>query len=524
MKKFSIKSLIIATVLVGSLLQSCTKKLDLFPENTTTSEVVFSTPEGYKMAMAKIYTAMAVTGNIPSQIVSDDGNTGFFRQFFNLQCLTTDEGAWNFTGDTDPLGLHEFTWTPTTQAVAGSYYRSMYVITLCNNFIMEANDAKVSGKGFGAADVANIQKYKAEVRFIRAFNYWVLMDLFGNVPFADENIVIGSGVLPKQIKRADLFNYIETELKAIETELEVAKANEYGRIDQAAAWALLGRMYLNAEVYTGTARWSDAITYSSKVINGGYTLHPNYKELMLADNHLNTDENIWTLQYDGLYTQTYSGSTFLVHAPAGVTGDSSGSNGTWDCLRMTEQFVDKFPAEDIRGQFWTSTQTKNLDVLIGAARNGYSSTKFRNKTRTGLPVTNYDPTFASVDIPVFRLAEQYLIYAEAVARGGSGGNNTTALGYLQQLSVRGRPGDAGAAAFAQLTTDYILDERARELFWEGHRRTDLIRYNKFTTGDYLWAWKGNVRSGTAVNAKYKLFPIPASDVSSNPNLIQNTGY
>lgn len=525
MKRNSLYKLtIIAAVVAGSFMQGCTKKLDLYPENTTTSEVVFSTAAGYKQALAKVYTSMAVTGNIPKEIVSDDGNTGFFRQFFNLQCLTTDEGAWNFSGDTDPIGLHQMAWTSTTQSVAGSYYRSMYVITLCNNIVKEASDANIGKRGFTGADADNIKKYKAEARFIRAFNYWVLMDLFGNVPFADENIVIGSGVLPQQIKRKDLFTYIESELKAIDVDLAAPKANEYGRVDQAAAWSLMARMYLNAEVYTGTAHYTDAITYAAKVIGAGYTLHPNYKELMLADNHLNTDENIWNLQFDGLYTQTYSGSTFLAHAPAGVTSDSSGTNGSWDCLRMTEQFVDKFPAQDIRGQFWTSTQSKNLDVLIGAARNGYSSTKYRNKTRTGSQPTNYDPTFTSIDIPVFRLAEQYLIYAEAVARGGSGGANATALGYLQQLAVRGRPGDASAAASAVLTTDYILDERARELFWEGHRRTDLIRYNKFTTGTYLWAWKGNVRSGTAVDSKYNLFPIPASDVSSNPNIQQNPGY
>ena len=520
------KFIAIALISGSATFQGCTKKLDLYPENTTTSETVFATAEGYKQALAKVYLSMAVTGNIPSQIVSDDGNTGFFRQFFNLQCLTTDEGAWNFSGDTDPVGLHQMAWTSTTQSVAGSYYRSMYVITLCNSIIREASDANIGKRGFTGADAENIKKYKAEARFLRAFNYWVLMDLFGSVPFADESVIVGSGVLPHQKSRAELFSYIESELIAIDPALSAPRTNEYGRIDRGADWALLARLYLNAGVYTGTPRWSDAINYSSKVIGAGYTLHPNYKELMLADNNLNTDENIWTIQYDGLYTQTYSGSTFLAHAPAGVTADSSGTNGSWDCLRMTEQFVDKFPTQDIRGQFWTSTQTKNLDVLLGAARNGYSSTKFRNKTRTGAPVINYDPTFASIDIPIFRLAEQYLIYAEAVARGGSSGSssNATALGYLQQLAVRGRPGDPTAAASAVLTTDYILDERARELFWEGFRRTDLIRYNKFTTGAYLWAWKGNVRTGTAVDSKYNLFPIPASDLSSNPNIVQNPGY
>jgi hypothetical protein len=526
MKRNHIFKLTAVLMIAGSLLQGCTKKLDLVPENTTTSEVVFSTANGYRQALAKAYVAMAVTGNIPAEIVKDDGSTGFLRQFFNLQCLSTDEGAWNFSGDTDPVGIHQMTWTANTQAVAGSYYRSFYVITLCNNIIKEASEANVGKRGFSGIDATSIKTYKAEARFLRAFNYWVLMDLFGNVPFADENLVVGSGVIPQQIRRADLFTYLETELKSMEADLPTPKTNEYGRVDKAAAWSLLARMYLNAQTYTGTGRFTDAITYANKVITAGYTLHNNYKELMLADNHLNTDEFIWTIQYDGTYTQTYSGTTFLAHAPAGVTGDSSGTSGNWDCLRMTQQFVDKFTAQDIRGQFWVATQTKNLDTLLNAARNGYSSTKFRNKTRTGLLAPHIDPgkTFTDIDMPIFRLAEMYLIYAESVVRGGTGGDNATALTYLQRLAVRARPSDASASSYPQLTLQYILDERGRELFWEGFRRTDLIRYNQFTTNTYLWAWKGNVRSGTAVDSKYNLYPIPSSDISSNPNLVQNPGY
>lgn len=220
-----------------------------------------------------------------------------------------------------------------------------------------------------------------------------------------------------------------------------------------------------------------------------------------------------------------SDGTFNATARSQVYKDSSGTNESWNCIRVTEQFSDKFDTtKDIRGQFWVSGQTKTMDVLIGDGTKGWSSTKFRNKTRTGAPGSDVNRVFVDIDMPVFRLAELYLIYAEAVLRGGTGGDNATALSYLQQLAVRGREKDANAASFAQLTLPYIIDERARELFWEGHRRTDLIRYDMFTTASYLWAWKGGVRNGTAVDAKYKLFPIPATDLSSNPNLVQNPGY
>jgi hypothetical protein len=355
----------------------------------------------------------------------------------------------------------------------------------------------------------------------------VLLDNFGSVPFSDETIKIGSGVLPKQKTKAELFAYLESELKALETILAAPRSTEYGRADRGAAWALLARMYLNAQVYTGTAKYTEAITYSSKVINAGYTLHSNYKELMLADNHdLGKTEFIWAILFDGTATQTYSGTTFLVHGPAGIPGSVSGTNGTWNCIRITEQFVDKFPALDIRGQFWTTGQTKNMDVLLGLATSGYSSTKFTNKTRSGGPAPNIDAAgnFPDIDFPVFRLAEMYLIYAEAVVRGGSGGSTATATGYLQALARRARPADPNANAFVELTLPYILDERGRELFWECHRRTDLIRYNLFTTGTYLWSWKGDVRNGTAVDPKYNIYPIPAIDLSSNPNIKQNAGY
>lgn len=518
-----------AVVLIG-LLQGCNKKLDLFPTNGTTSENVFSSAQGYRQALAKLYVSLAVTGSpardIPSEIVNDEANTGFLRQLWYLQSLSTDEAGWTYNGNTDPIGIHQMTWSSSSATVAGAYYRGMYNVTLCNNFITESSDDKLASRGISGGDADNVRIFRNEARFLRAYNYWILMDLFGNVPFVDENVVIGSTTLPEQIQRKDLFTYLEGELKDLETKLADAKANEYGRVDKAAAWALLSRLYLNAKVYTGVEKYTEAITYSAKVINAGYSLHKNYKELMLADNHLNTDEFIWVIQFDGTNTQSYAGTTFLVHGPAGITEDTSGTNGTWDCIRITEQFVDKFNALDVRGQFWTATQQKNMGVLLGDARQGYSSTKFRNKTRTGAVGPNLDAgrVFADIDFPVFRLAEMYLTYAEAVLRGGTGGSNATALSYLQQLAVRARPLDPNAANSASLTLPYIIDERGRELFWECLRRTDLIRFEQFTTSAYLWAWKGGVRNGTAVDTKYNLFPIPATDISSNPKLKQNSGY
>jgi hypothetical protein len=526
-------NIFIASLVSVAILSGCTKKLDLKPTNDVTASTVYSTALGYKEALAKVYGAMALTGNtgpagsadISSQIISDEGNSDFLRGFWYLQCLTTDEAGWTYHSNTDPVGIHQMQWSSVNQTVAGLYYRSFFQITLANDFIKQASDANIASKGFTGATADSIKHYRAEARFIRAYQYWVLMDLFANPPFVTENDAIGSG-LPKQIKRADLFAYIEKELKAIDPDLVPARQNEYGRADQAAAWALLSRIYLNAQVYTGTQRYTDAITYSKKVIDAGYSLHPNYKELMLADNNLNTDEFIFTINYDGTFTQNWGGTTTLVHGPAGVTGDSSGTSGNWGCIRMTQQFVSLFNDKDIRGQFWTSGQNRNMNQLLDVTTDGYSSTKFRNKTRNGAKGPHLDPAgnWVDVDFPVFRLAEIYLNYAEAVAKGGQGGDAGTALSYLKKLSERAHPGDANADTYPDLSDDYIISERGRELFWECFRRTDLIRFNRFTSSAYLWAWKGGVQNGTAVDDKYKIFPIPSTDLSSNPTLVQNPGY
>lgn len=518
------------------MLGACTKDLNQKPNNGTTADIAYSTPLGYKQGLAKVYAGFALTGNtggtgnadIPSQIIADEGNSDFLRLYFNLQELTTDEAAWTWQNDAGILGLHEMNWSSINPIIAGLYYRSFFQITLCNEFIRQAADDKLASRGITGTSADSIRHYRAEARFIRAYQYWVLMDMFGRPPFATEKDPVGA-FIPKQISRKDLFAYIESELKAIDGDLVTARQNEYGRADQAAAWALLARMYLNAEVYTGSGRYGDAITYCNKVIAAGYTLHPDYRQLMLADNNLNTDEFIFSINYDATYTQNYGGTTYLVHGPANVPGWLSGSSGSWTGLRCTQNFISLFPDHsgntDHRAQFWDSTQQLQMKELYTAA-DGLSTFKFRNVTRDTLPAPHKDPgnVFSDIDFPLFRLAEIYLIYAEAVLRNGSGGDAATALGYINLLRRRAYGGTSGDISAGQLTTDFILDERGRELYYEAFRRTDLVRYNKFTSPGYLWAWKGGVLGGTGVADKYNVFPLPATDLSANPNLKQNIGY
>ena len=200
------------------------------------------------------------------------------------------------------------------------------------SFLRESTPEKLASRNISGADAANINKYRAEARFLRAFQYWVLMDGFGNPPFVTEDDAIGK-VAPKQISRAELFNYVESELKAIEAELPDARSNEYGRADKGAAWALLARLYLNAQVYTGTPKYTEAITYSSKVINAGYSLAPNYKNLFLTDNHITSkNELILTINYDGMHGENFGGTTYLINAAINAemdTGFFRCSKGGW---------------------------------------------------------------------------------------------------------------------------------------------------------------------------------------------------
>ena len=198
--------------------------------------------------------------------------------------------------------------------------------------------------------------------------------------------------------------------------------------------------------------------------------------------------------------------------------------GGWGGIRATRNLPDLFPDVngngDKRAQFVTGTQTLDINN-ISEFKDGLAVIKYRNRTRSGALGQDPDRTFADIDFPLFRLAEIYLIYAEAVKRGGTGGSEAQAVIYLNALRTRAQ---VTAAPIGSYTLNYILDERARELHWEGFRRTDLIRYDRFTEGTYLWPWKGGVKNGTGVAAIRKIYPIPDSEIAANPNLVQNAGY
>jgi len=533
--KRTINKLIIALAAVVTV-SSCAKKLDLFPQNDLTPEKTYATAAGYKGVLAKLYATLAVTGNTGPAGAPDIGGgldegsqVAFIRGFFNAQELPTDEAvvAWN---DQTIKDFHNLRWTSADPFLKGLYARPIYNITLINEYIRESADAKLSERSITGADADEIRKTRAEARFLRAFNYWVMLDLFGKSTFITEADQVGTAI-PGEISCTNLFNYIETELKAIENDLGNAKTAEYGRVDRAAAWALLARLYLNANVYTGTPKYTEAITYAKKVIGAPYVLRPNYPNLFLADNDKQKDEFIWTINCDGLRTKAFGNTTFFVHAAAGSNASEYGVGGGWFGYRATKALADYFSDlsgnTDKRALFGNQSNVQINDISDFAQ--GLWVKKWRNIRSDGLPTADPDREFSDVDFPVFRLPEMYFIYTEAMLRGGTGGDAATALTYMNAIRFRAYgnsygPGNVGQLNASDITLPFILAERARELYWEGHRRTDLIRYGLLTTGTYLWPWKGGVASGTAVDSKYNIYPVPVANLTSNPNLTQNTGY
>ena len=540
MKKY-IKHSIFGVILALSL-SACMKDLDQEPidPDSFTEKDVFKNATEAKGALAKIYASLSLTGqkgpNGDGDIAgADEGSTGYTRMQFYLQVASTDEAIirWSDAGVPD---FHNMSWTPANTFNNAYYNRLGQQIAFANSFIDNAQ---------ALASDPEVGYYIAEARFIRAYAYYNVIDAFGKAPLVTSS---KADLKPAQNTRAELFNFVESELKDLEGKLKAARANEYGRVDVVAAQALLARLYLNAKVYIGQDKYTDCITYAKKVIASSYSLNTTdannngtaYDELFLADNNSNGAQNefIFLASFDGLNTKTFGGTAFIIHGATGgnMNASSLGINDGWSGLTAPKEFVNKFEVsarnsnneptawKDKRAMFYTDGQTYENTDLKDFTKSGYAITKFKNITSTGAAGKDPEKKFPDTDLPLIRLAEVYLTYAEAVLRGGTGGDRATALGYINQLRTRAYGNASGNIADSNLTLDFILDERARELYWEGLRRTDLIRYGKFTGGSYLWSFKGGAASGVAVPDYRNLYPIPQDARTANDNLTQNTGY
>ena len=435
MKNFKITKNTIAAALLGLTLTatSCVNDLRQEPITEVTAASLYKDFGNYKNLLAKLYGGLAVGGQSGGDgngdIADIDGGfSNYMRLLFTLQEITTDEAVmgWN---DGSLHEFHKMIWTPSNEFSNAMYYRLYTEIAFCNEFIKNTTDEKLNQNGISGANLDEAKVMRAEAQFLRAQAYYHLLDLYGNVPFVDETTF---GSVPQQMKRAELFTYVENQLKEAEAGLKDPKTNEYGRADKAAAWSLLARLYLNAKVYSGTERYADVITYTEKVISAGYALNSSYENLFLADNNVNNPENIFSVVYDGVHTQTNGGTTFLVHGAIGGTMNPAefGVNGGWGGLRTTKALVNKFEANDKRGRFYKDGQTLEINDL-GNFNDGYAFIKYKNVKSNG--AAGVHDNWVETDLPVYRLGDIYLMYAEATVRGGAGGNMATAIGYVNAL-------------------------------------------------------------------------------------------
>lgn len=468
---------------------------------------------------------------------TDNGMTGLVRAMFNMNELPTDEATCSWGDGLQELNSAKF--DPSHPWVKLYYTRLTLGITFCNQYLEVA----------GGED----KQKTAECRFLRAMQYYLLMDAYGNVGFST------TLEKPHRMERAELYKWLVEELNAIEPDLAEPRVKtgsdaDYGRVDKAACWLLLSRLYLNAEVYTGNAEWQKAKDYAKKVMESPYDINTTsagrwsaYQLVFMADNDRTaaSKEILFPIVNISGKTRSYGNSLFLIAAcfdPAmhANPDDATGSNGLvgqqWIGLHPRTALLKKFfpssvapevpsyemtaQAGDDRATFWGEGRTYEIENITKSAE-GYGVCKFLNYNSDNS--TNTDPSFADMDWPFMRAAEAYLNYAEADARLNGGKTSQEGTRVLNKL--RERANASTRAESSNYSLNEICDEWAREFYFEGMRRTTLVRFGLFggNTG-YNWDWKGGESAGKDFEAYKNIYPIPLTQLQSNTNLKQNPGY
>lgn len=527
---------------------SCVNDLDTLPLNKTEpiSEYVYGTSEeAYLSGLSRLYFQF-VSNDLTDLQSMDGGASEVIRAFWSVQETTTDEAKCSWENDAWVRALNTNTWTEVqNDAVYAVYVRTLQGVAFVNEYLRQTAPARLSDRGVSAELAARIDGFRDEARFIRAYLYWMALDCFGSVPFTTENSPFGGTYFPEQASRTDIYDYCVSELEYLRSDESALAAPRtlYPRADKGAAAGLLARMYLNSEVYTGVERWAEAKSVCEDIFSMGYALCPDYAALFRGDNGQNPQaraEMLWAVDYSDAKTESYGGSSYLLAAALASTDitDTSRPNGQrngWAGLRVPYEFVSTYfdvsgqdymtgdyQVSDKRGEvFYIKGRQESMDGALYSFMNGWSCLKFNNiphdQTNESFLSQSALKDFADVDFPMIRLGEIYLIYAEVCMNLGQ---ESVALPVLSELSAR-----AGVSAPTEVTEDFLVAERARELLWEAHRRTDLIRYGLYNTSEYLWPYKGGDRyAGQAFAAHMLLFPIPPTELATNDGLRQNPGY
>jgi hypothetical protein len=529
-------ALIAASALVlGVAATSCVRDLDVTPIDPNLA--LLDDPD---YLFNKCYATLAMAGN--SDVDGDcdvdgiDGGTsGFIRQMWNANELTTDE-AYCVWGDPGIDGFDFNTYDAAHPMLRGYYYRLYTAITFCNHYLEVASEAD--------------PVKTAEIRFLRAFEYFLALSGYGpNIPF----VTAVSSDKPVPGKDHEIYDFIESELLDIESKLsapKVVKEGEagYGRVSQAAAWLLLARLYLNAEVFTGTPQWVKAAEYAQKVIASPFKLNttgtPNataYEMLFMGDNGSSSaaQEAVFAIMGNSLKTASWGMTLFLIAStyngdmlaqyPIGTSEAWGGNVARPDLVQKFFPNLSSVPAEamkdefvsaagDDRALFWSVGHSLNTGVITDFTEQ-IAVVKYNNLYSDG-GTSPTEGQYVDTDFFLLRAAEAYLTYAEATARQNGGKATSDGLARLNDLRNR-----AHASKLASANLDQILDEWSREFYFEGRRRLDLIRYGYYGgENSYNWWNKGGVPAGASFPAYRNIFAIPTTDLTANSNLSQNPGY
>lgn len=515
--------------------------------NTTPIDKNSTTGFNQDALFTKIYSTLALTGQqgaagSPDIEGADEGASGFYRVMWELNQFPSDEGWWIWN---DP-GVGEartMEWNGDNALVKMLYDRFIIVIKYCNHFLEYADQSQTYG-----------QQQAAEVRFIRALNYWYMLDMFKYSPFIDRE----SFDYPEFKSRPELYAWLEPEIIELTTALPANRLSKY-RVDQTAAWLLLARLYLNAEVYTGTPQWAKAQEAAENALTGGYTLHKTekvnkegirysaYQQLFMGDNDMNGAQNeaVLLIYQDGKYCTTYCGTWFNIAATRDAGMVSWGVADSWKCFRTSPEFVSKFfpqleVADTIKAHEYQMSQYAKDDRAILCSYVEGNPNKWTLSARTAPMAADFyaswacpkftglystadsmhinlgaDGTTPDTDIPFMRIAEAYMTQAEAMFRQG----NTAGAMDVINNSVRAR---ANAEPLTALDENTLIDEWSREFWGEGRRRTDLIRFNRFAgpaadANKYHWEGRANASIYKSMPEHWNWFPIPSDDKRVNPN-------
>ncbi len=484
-----------------------------------------------------------------SSVSDEERSQNYIRTLVQFQDCSTDAADAIWLAGESLTDVNNLSWTASDSWCSAMWYHIYNIIAMSNELIRNASDENISS--FSDTDKETIVDYRNEARFLRAYCYWQAMDFYSSMTFVTEDDPVGS-YIPEVKTRAEVFDYVVSELTELSDELP--SGSNYGHATKGAALALLARVYLNGEVYTGNSYYTECISACQSVLAEGYVLEDDYAKLFNGDNHkraMGGSEIIFALACDAANTTTWDATTYLTCGSVlsdfenYVEVSGTLNSGAWNNLRARPELVDAFADGDSRNCLigydrfaysgWESSMTADGYYTVDGdtdyyyldrdkdisghdeTTTGYRFCKWTNLTDDGGSASDCGASGANTDFVVLRLADVYLMMAEAQVRGGSGISATEALGYVNQVRERAYGSSAGDISADELTLDFLCEERLRELYLECIRRTDLIRFGKYTSG-YNWQWKAGVLDGADVASKYQYLAIPEAEYSVNPTL------